>query len=355
MTVGIVFFFTPEVDAHSAAMQRPPGDGTMFPTDTATGTSVSIVTDTPTSLPSPTITPILTPTATPLPTPTNTPSPTPTNTPVPTNTALPRPTGTPTTQPNPPRATPTTVLNPTSTSVGGALPPGSTPSGNTTQQTTPTPSPTGAKLNGSGLPPTATDVVPSPTSNPYTTAAITTQDASTPILSKQTGLIIGALLLLGAAVLSVVLWRQRQVNLARQANLQQQARGYQTWQIPQFAHEDVTAIFGYQTEPPSEGLMMLPAYSVPPAMMRDMQRDSGMAAPSNDSLMQTMRMGDSTEMVSEAGQWYQGEQENQEMVQLPVTPLPPQEMTHTIDSSLETVMRQAQMGLFALPDKEELS
>ncbi len=52
-------------------------------------------------------------------------------------------------------------------------------------------------------------------------------------------------------------------------------------------------------------------------------------------------------MVQESGVRYQPEPGNQGII--PETPLPQQDM------SLETIMRQAQLGLFALPNKEEYS
>jgi len=75
-------------------------------------------------------------------------------------------------------------------------------------------------------------------------------------------------------------------------------------------------------------------------------------------------------MMQEQGQYYQPETMNQGRVpetplpqhmnqinqrMVPETPLPPQSLMNTTDTSLETIMRQAQMGLFALPNQEEYS
>ena len=68
---------------------------------------------------------------------------------------------------------------------------------------------------------------------------------------------------------------------------------------------------------------------------------------------QTLQARDNIGMVQEHRSHYQPDTMNQGMVM--ETSLPQQVLLSNADTSLESIMRQAQMGLFALPNKEEYS
>ena len=68
---------------------------------------------------------------------------------------------------------------------------------------------------------------------------------------------------------------------------------------------------------------------------------------------QTMQASSTIGMVQEQGQHYQPNTMNQGMV--PETPVPLQVLMNNADTSLEAIMRQAHIGLFALPNQEEYS
>ncbi len=303
--IGLLFSVSPRTYAHSvytsignvaARRKRTP-----IPLPTLT-----FILPTPTTpiFPTPTNTPIFpTPTNTPIfPTPTDTPIlPTPTNTPIPTATTA--PTNTPTV-----RATPTVVVKPTSTSAAGILPPNATPGG-TLPKTTPTPTPPILTVTGTpsraGLPPGTTNVVSSPTvgtNTTYGSAAITTQDNGKALLPTAPELVIGSSVLAAAALLGWYVWRRRQGNLLSAA--------YPLAQTPQ----------------------------------------SNIASPMPYD--QTIQARGTIPIVQEQRPRYQPDIMN-EMV--PETPVPLQALMSNADMSLETIMRQAQMGLFALPNQEEYS
>ena len=299
MFVGLLFSVSPKAYANNG-MHSPTGNiiarrkRTPIPLPT-----VTIILPTPTVvLPTPTVV-LPTPTDTPIiPTPTDTPIiPTPTDTPIPTATMA--PTSTPTIQPTP-KATPTTITKPTSTSVAGVVPPKATPG------STPTPTPPILTVKGTpssaGLPPRTTNVVSSPTAGTNTTygsAAITAQDNGKMLLPTTPELAIGSSVLGAAALLGWYVWRRRQGSVL-------------PYSLAQTAQSNIASSY-----------------------------DQPIQARAN--------MG----MVQERGARYQPEPGNQGMI--PETPLPQQALLSNADMSLETIMRQAQMGLFALPNKEEYS
>ncbi len=310
--IGLLFSVSPKTYAHSvytsignvAARRKRtpiPLPTLTFILPTPTTPIFPTPTDTP-IFPTPTDTPIFpTPTDTPIfPTPTDTPIiPTPTNTPIPTATMA--PTNTPTV-----RTTPTIVVKPTSTSAAGVLPPHSTPGG-TLPRTTPTPTPPILTVTGTpssaGLLPGTTNVVSSPTvgtNTTYGSATITTQDNGKALLPTAPELVIGSSVLAAAALLGWYVWRRKQENLL---------------------------LAGYPLAQTSQ---------------------SNIASPYDQTMQARGTMG----MVQEQGQHYQPGIMN-EMV--PETPVPLQALMSNADMSLETIMRQAQMGLFALPNQEEYS
>ncbi len=69
----------------------------------------------------------------------------------------------------------------------------------------------------------------------------------------------------------------------------------------------------------------------------------------SSSYNQTIQARTTLGMVQEHGSRYQPE------TTAPETPPPLQVLMSNADTSLETIMRQAQVGLFALPNKEEYS
>ena len=296
--VGIVMFLTPKVYASAVIHSR-------IGSSTTVSTSALIIVDTSTPLPTAT-TPALVPTDTPIPIPTNTPVPIPTDTPIPTVTATTVPTHTPTPVPV---ITPTTVAKPTSTSVAGVPPPGGMPTVGPTQQNVPTPmpSPSGmtATPSSSGLPPTSTGVVPSPTANGYSTT-VTGQNNEKLLLPTMPEIAIGSSVLGAAAVVGWFVWRRKQGALVS------------------------------STEYPLA--QTLPAY------------DS-----SQLSYAQTVYAAGATGMVRENRSFYQEGSTALAMTHMPETPPPHQAVMDTLEPSLETIMRQAQTGLFALPDKEVYS
>ena len=294
--IGLLFSVSPKTYAHSVynSIGNVAARRKRTPIPLPTLTFILPTPTTPIS-PTPTDTPIL-------PTPTDTPIlPTPTNTPIPTATTA--PTNTPIV-----RTTPTTVVKPTSTSAAGLPPPHATPGG-TLPRTTPTPTPPILTVTGTpssaGLPPGTTNVVTSPTvgtNTTYGSATITTQDNGNALLPTAPELAIGSSVLAAAALLGWYIWRRRQENLLPAA--------YPLAQTPQ----------------------------------------SNIASPMPYD--QTIQARGTIPIVQEQRPRYQPDIMN-EMV--PETPVPLQALMSNADMSLETIMRQAQMGLFALPNREEYS
>ncbi len=268
---AIVLFWTPNVVTAVYAD---------VPTDTPTS---ALPTDTPTSA-LPTNTPVP-PTPTPVP-PTPTPVP-PTPTPVP-----PTPT---------PGRTPTAIIQPTSTSAAGGVP-GSTPS------PTPTPTAVKAKTNSSGLPPKATNAVPSPTANttnsPYIGAALPGQDNEKMFIPSAPAIFIGTSVLGAAALIGWYVWRRRQDSLLL-AN-----------------YSSVGGMQQFDTPAPLPYVLPVSGNS-----------SIGMVG-ANEPIYQTSMASQET---------------------LPATPLSSQSLLADADMSLEAIIQQAQQGLFALPNKEEYS
>ena len=340
ISVGIVLSLSSEVYAHNTVIEHRlttnvacTTNTPIIPTPTPTNTPIVptptdtpiVPTPTPTDtpiVPTPTDTPIIaTPTDTPIvPTPTDTPiipTPTPTDTPiVPTPTVISTPTTTATTtqitanknllsehvQVVLPCDTPTTtVAKPTSTSAAGVLPPVGTST--VTQKGTPTPTPSPASMTAtpsrSGLPPTSTDIVPTPTPNGYSTAA-TGQNNGKLLLPSIPELAIGSSVLGAAAVVGWFVWRRRQG--LSSTGLAQTQPAYNSSQVAQAAFA------------------------------------AGNAG-----------------MVRENRAFYQEGTTAQALTHMPETPLPHQAIMDTLEPSLETIMRQARTGLFALPDKEVYS
>ncbi|GAC1392720.1 MAG: hypothetical protein NVSMB38_17250 [Ktedonobacteraceae bacterium] len=174
----------------------------------------------------------------------------------------------------------------------------------------------------------------------------------------KTGLIIGALVLIGGALLLGLLWRRRQAQLAGKAKQQQQAAEYHPSQVPQIAHEDVTSVFSRKPEPPpGEPLTPLP-YLTPPAMIPAQREPAIVNQASDASLMPYAQVPQAVShagMVRETKPHYQEVKIKQEMARMRETPIPPQETMNSMDPLLENAMRQAQVGLFAIPGKEEHS
>ena len=291
------------------------------PTDTPLPTSTSTLVPTPTNtpiIPTPTNTPIIpTPTNTPIiPTPTNTPIiPTPTNTPLPapTNTPLPTPTNTPlpapTNTPLPsktPGTTPTTVAKPTSTSAAG-VPLGGGTLGGSPQQKTPTPTPSPSnKPSGAGLPPNATNAVSTPTastSSTYSSTTVAAQNNGKFLPPTMPEITFGSSVLGALAIVGGVVWRRRK-------------------ETPMPSAENQLA----QTQAAFGGASI--AYA------------------------QTAYPVGSAGIVREDRASYQEDTTARGMERLPETPLPHQAIMDSLEPSLETIMEQAQMGLFALPDKD---
>jgi len=304
--VGILFFLSPKAYAH-AGMQGLTGGiaARRAKTITLLTPTITVALPTPTDtpiIPTPTNTPIVptptdtpippTPTATPIvPTPTDTPTPPPTSTPVPTATATTAPTNTPTV----PRITPTPIVKPTSTSAAGF------PPGGKTQQTTPTPTPSRPTVTGTpssaGLPPGTTDVVASPTTATNTVlggATITAQNNGNILLPSVPEIAIGSSVVGAATLMGWYVWRRRQGGLL-------------------------------SAEHTAQSLQSSMPYAQP------------------------TQTGGGIGTVRENGSHYQ------QGWMVPETPLSQHIPMGDADTSLETIMRQAQMGLFALPNKEEYS
>ncbi len=198
-----------------------------------------------------------------------------------------------------PCTTPTTIIQPTSTSATGILPPG----GNI-QQTMPTPTPTwksaGGTSNGASLPPATPTVVPSPTTvanTAYNSPTITGQDNGKMLMPTTPEIAIGSSVLGAAALLGWYVWRRRQGGLSD--NINPIAQTFQ----------------------------------------------------SNMTYAQPTLATNSVGMVQEQGAYYQA---GNGWLQPEASPTP-QVLISNADASLEAIMRQAQLGLFALPNKEEYS
>lgn len=213
------------------------------------------------------------------------------------------PTAKPTIQPTVPRPTPTVVIKPTSTSAAGVQPPGGS-----TQQPTPTLTPSPSRMtatpSSSGLPPAITDVVPSPTANTYS-SVITAQDNGKLILPTVPEIALGSSILGAGALLAWFLWRRKHGELLP-------ANGYSASQ-GEMAHSSASSGMPYAQA--------------------------------------TLAVGNIGGMLRESRSSYREDAIQQGMV-YSTEPMFPQQADA---SSLETIMRQAHEGLFALPDKEEYS
>ncbi|GAC1566113.1 MAG: hypothetical protein NVS2B2_38430 [Ktedonobacteraceae bacterium] len=174
--------------------------------------------------------------------------------------------------------------------------------------TTPTPSmlKVTATQSSSGLPPAPTNVVSSPTTNtPYDSAATTTQDNGKMLMPTAPEIAIGSSVLGVAALLGWFFWRRRQSGV-------------------------LSADSDYL-----------------------LAQSSQASTSSSMPYTQITQAGENIGMAHENGLGYQQSSANQGMVS--DSPLSPQVLWSNADASLETIMRQAQMGLFALPNKEEYS
>ena len=299
--IGIATLFTSTIYA-SGAKSIQAASTAAVPVDTGTPTN------TPTSSPTDTPTPL--PTDTPIPPPTNTPIPPPTNTPVPppTNTPIPPPTNTPDPRP------PTTPLTPTSTSA--AVAPVGTPPGAPSRPTTPGPITPSAQATGSTggavLPPTLTGTTMSPTA--ITQDHSTAQDAAGKnSLSTSAVLVVGALGLIATALLAGFAWRRRQESHAQQKKQSQQ--------------------------------VVAPVYSAVPN--NDFVTNYAQYVQNASSVVEPPASPDDKPPAQENGVY-------EEPARVPDTPIPPPGMVNNaVDPFLEAMMRQAQMGLFAVPGKEE--
>jgi hypothetical protein len=154
------------------------------------------------------------------------------------------------------------------------------------------------------LPPGSTGVASTPTTGTntnYNNAAITAQNNGQMLLPTAPEIAIASSVLGAAALLGWYVWRRKQGSPS--------AVGYPLAQTPQV----------------------------------------NIASP----YAQTTQMNGNMGMVQEHGLRYQQGSINQGMVS--ETPHSQQTPINTTDTSLEAIMRQAQIGLFALPNKEEYS
>lgn len=255
-----------------------------------------------------------TPTDTPIPPPppTDTPVPPPTNTPVP----PPPPTNTPVPRPTSSGGPPTTPLTPTSTSA--AVAPVGTPPGASSRPTTPGPITPSAQATsstgGAVLPPTltGTTISATATTQEYSTA----QDAAGKnSLSTSAVLVVGALGLIATALLAGFAWRRRQENHAQQKKQRQQ--------------------------------VIAPVYSAVPN--NDFVTNYAQYVQNASSVFESPASPDDRPHAQENGVY-------EEPARVPGTPIPPPGVVNNaVDPFLEAMMRQAQMGLFAVPGKEESS
>jgi|GEM_PF-3338316 len=316
--VGIVFSITSAIYAQGAVHNRSVDK----PFDLGTPPVTVVPTDVPTTPPTPM------PTTPPTPMPTTPPTPMPTTppTPVPTTPPTPVPTNPPTTQPTVPP-----VSNPTSAAGVPPVPP-SGPVDPRQQPTFPTPSPSSSPTKTTPTPtrgastatPNAT-VSGSSSAVIPTTASISTPDTNKTMPMMQSGLLTGTAVLLGGTALMGVMWRQKRMRLALQTNKRPPIQPVQTQ------------------------LAMPQAYTAPAtsfALANGMQRDPA-PLQSSPAPVSTQNI----EEIWEHSPIFQEARLSKGMMPVPETPRLAQETVSTLDPLLENLMRQAQAGLFVLPDK----
>ncbi len=313
LLIGVVFFITPRL----YAQQVKPSDNGYMPFDVGTATTVPITI--PTTVPPTTI-------------PTTVPTVVPTTAPPPLPTSVPTTPPAPVTQPTAVPPAPTlTVPNPVGTSVGGVPPVPPPGPGDPGQQPLPTPSPTKimpTPTRGVGTPvPVATAVSTAATALPKA-ASISTPSTNPTLTMMQTGLFTAVAILLGGTALVGMMWRQKRVRFARQVQQQQSP--------PQFPQ-----------------VVMPEAYTAPAqsfALANGMQREFA-PIQSSPAPLPTSPTQQSIEEIWEHSPIFQEARLNGSMMPPPETPRSPNETAMGIDPLLEKLIRQAQMGLFALPDK----
>ncbi len=312
--LGTVLFVTSKTHAQDAT-QRPARDHVMQPTDL-----------------SPTIVPTIAPTIAP----TNAPTVAPTI----------APTAAPTIAPTAPKTVPTPAppVISTATSVAGVPP----PVGNPTTQPTAIPmvSPT-ATAKETATPstakptPVATNSVSSSVTNPNSSSITIQQDATKTFTGGatktftilQVALIIGAAIIIGTVLSLGLVWQQQRANDAAQIDAQQQATPFQ--QQGKVVTEPL-----YQEPQPMVLHTIQEALPLPviPYSTSHTQYAQPTQVAANQSLIREQKLS---------------YQENSPTMQVAETPILPQKTTSEADSLLESMMRQAQMGIFALPDKTE--
>ncbi len=204
-----------------------------------------------------------------------------------------------------PGTTPTTVAKPTSTSAAG-VPVGGGTLGGSPQQKTPTPTPSPSnKPSGAGLPPPNTvGAVSSPTASTYSSSTtVSAQNNGKLLPPTMPEIAFGSSVLGAVTIVGGVVWRRRK-------------------ETPMPSAENQLA----QTQAAFGGASLAYAQTAYPA--------------------------GSAGIVREDSASYQENTTARGMERLPETPLPHQAIMDSLEPSLETIMEQAQMGLFALPDKD---
>lgn len=306
---GLVLLLTSTTYARSAA-QNTYGSNVIRPADTL-----------PTSVPTiPTTAPTIVPTITP---------------PIPTATPIHMPTVTPTA----PKTKPTPPPPPTATTIAGVLPPaGNVPTPQATVSSAPSPTATAKKTaTPDALSPTpaATNTISSSVTNSNKTSTASRQSAANAISLPQIASIVGAVVILSSVLFMGLVWRQRRMQLrAGPVNSQQRARLYP---LPGRA----------VTEPLYQAPQPLVPQAVPEMAL--------VASNSSDSLVQYAQAPQEDthqSLLREQSLLYQAASPSP-MGTMQGAAMSSQASTPTSNQLLESMMRQAQMGLFALPDKTD--
>ncbi len=300
--IGIVFSLTATTYAHGSNAVLP---ADMSPTTVPTDPATTVPTTVPTT--APTVVPTTAPTSV--------------------------PTAAPTAPPTPPRTNPTPPPPvPTATTIAGGLPPpANNPTPQPTMGATTSPTPTVHK--------TATPITSSPTAAATTTVSSVvpgTNTTSTPsqqgtnnaISLPQIASIGGGALLLASVLFVGLSWRQRRM----------QAR---TGQVS-FAQR--SGLY------PLEGKAMTePLHQTPQLLMPQAVPEGAFAASTPNSLpiQSTQRDIHQSLLREQVPAYQEASPISMEMMQVAET------SSQAPDSLLESMMRQAQMGLFALPNKTE--
>ncbi len=301
--VSIVFFLTAKTYASGSNTVRP---ADMSPTTVPTDPPTPVPTTVPTTAP----------------------------TPVPTTAPTAVPTTAPTVQPTQPKPNPTAPPQPvpTATTIAGGLPP---PANNPPQPTTgPTASPTptaqktATPVTASSTP-AATTTVSSVISGATTTSTPSQQSANNAISLPQIASIGGGALLLSSALFLGLAWRQRRMQRSSgQASFAQRSGLY-----PRQGRTE--------TEPLYQALQPLMSQPVPEMALAASTPNSAPMRYAQATQVNMSPLPEATPTYSEASPV--------PMEELQVAETPSQ----APDSLLEAMMRQAQIGLFALPNKTE--